>query len=134
MRDAEETVKVLHALREIGLHFVIDDFGTGYSSLTYLKRLPVETLKIDSSFVREVDLRSEDTAIVRAIIGLGDSLGLSVIAEGVERSAQVPILQTLGCHLAQGFLFGAPLLAAELGAFPTDDLSAWCSVLEPTGS
>ncbi len=134
MRDAEETVKVLHALREIGLHFVIDDFGTGYSSLTYLKRFPVETLKIDSSFVREVDLRSEDTAIVRAIIGLGDSLGLSVIAEGVERSAQVPILQTLGCHLAQGYLFGAPLHAAELGAFPTDDLSAWSSLLDPTGS
>jgi len=134
MRDAEATVTVLHDLRQIGIHFVIDDFGTGYSSLAYLKRFPVETLKIDRSFVREVDLRSEDTAIVRAIIGLGDSLGLSVIAEGVERSAQAPILQTLGCHLAQGYLLGAPLHPGAVGPFPTDDLIAWHDRLEPTGS
>ena len=132
MGDADAIVKVLRSLRQIGLHFVIDDFGTGYSSLAYLKRFPIETLKIDRSFVREVDLRSEDTAIVRAIIGLGDSLGMSVIAEGVERAAQVPILQTLGCHMAQGYLLGAPLHAAAVGAFPTDDLAAWHEPLEPT--
>jgi len=127
MRDPESTVEVLHTLRELGLHFLIDDFGTGFSSLGFLKRFPVETVKIDGSFVREVDLRSADTAVVRAIIGLGDALGLSVIAEGVERWAQVPILQTLGCHLAQGYLFGAPLPASDVGAYPTDDLSAWSS-------
>ncbi|HXQ62077.1 MAG TPA: EAL domain-containing protein [Acidimicrobiales bacterium] len=125
MRDPESTVTVLQRLRALGLHVVIDDFGTGFSSLAHLERFPVETLKIDGSFVREVDLRSADTAVVRAIIGLGDALGLSVIAEGVERQAQVPILQTLGCHLAQGFLFGLPLHPRDVGAFPTDDLRAW---------
>jgi diguanylate cyclase (GGDEF)-like protein/PAS domain S-box-containing protein len=134
MGDAESTVELLHSLRAIGLHIIIDDFGTGYTSLAYLNQFPVETLKIDPSFVQEVDLRSEDTAVVRAIIGLGDSLGLSVIAEGVERWAQVPILQTLGCHLAQGYLLGAPLRASDIGAFPSDDPSAWYGPLESTGS
>jgi diguanylate cyclase (GGDEF)-like protein/PAS domain S-box-containing protein len=134
MCDPESMVEVLHSLRAIGLHVIIDDFGTGYSSLAYLNQFPVETLKIDRSFVQEVDLRSEDTAVVRAIIGLGDSLGLSVIAQGVERWAQVPILQTLGCHLAQGYLLGAPLRAGDIGAFPTDDPSAWYGPLESTGT
>jgi diguanylate cyclase (GGDEF)-like protein/PAS domain S-box-containing protein len=134
MGDADGTESVLNVLRDLGLHFIIDDFGTGYSSLTYLKRLPVETLKIDRSFLREVDRRSEDAAIVRAIIGLGDSLGLSVIAEGVERWPQVRRLQSLGCHLAQGYLFGNPLGAADIGAFPTDDLRAWRTRLAEAAS
>jgi diguanylate cyclase (GGDEF)-like protein/PAS domain S-box-containing protein len=134
MGDPESTIEILHALRAIGLHIIIDDFGTGYSSLAYLNQFPVETLKIDPTFVQEVDLRSEDTAVVRAIIGLGDSLGLSVIAEGVERWAQIPILQTLGCHLAQGYLLGAPLRAGDIGAFPSDEPSAWYGPLESTGS
>jgi diguanylate cyclase (GGDEF)-like protein/PAS domain S-box-containing protein len=134
MRDADEAVSVLHALRELGLHFEIDDFGTGYSSLSYLKRFPVETLKIDRSFVDELDQRSENAAIVRAIIGLGDSLGLSIIAEGVERPAQAARLQALGCHLAQGYLFGRPLPARLLGAFPTDDLVSWHKLLKSAAS
>jgi diguanylate cyclase (GGDEF)-like protein/PAS domain S-box-containing protein len=133
MGNIDTTVDVLRSLRALGLHVVIDDFGTGYTSLAYLKRFPVETLKIDRSFLGEVDRRSEDAAIVRAIIGLGDSLGLSVIAEGVERSSQVRRLQALGCHLAQGYLFGPPLPAGDIGAFPTDDLSSWRRQA-PTGS
>ena len=134
MRDADEAVLVLSALRELGVHFEIDDFGTGYSSLSYLKRFPVETLKIDRSFVEELDQRSENAAIVRAIIGLGDSLGLSVIAEGVERPGQAAKLQSLGCHLAQGFLYGEPLPASSLGAFPTDDLGSWQTLLRSAAS
>jgi len=125
MRDADEAVVALHALRDLGLHLDIDDFGTGYSSLSYLQRFPVESLKVDRSFVSELDERADNTAIVRAIIGLGDSLGLPIIAEGVERRSQVTRLQSLGCHLAQGYLFGRPLPAEALGAYPSEDLSPW---------
>jgi EAL domain-containing protein (putative c-di-GMP-specific phosphodiesterase class I) len=125
MRDADDAVVVLNALRDLGIHLEIDDFGTGYSSLSYLQRFPVETLKIDRSFVDDLDQRSDNAAIVRAIIGLGDSLAIPIIAEGVERPAQVARLQALGCHLAQGYLFGRPLPARLLGAFPTDDLGSW---------
>jgi len=134
MRDADDAVLVLTTLRELGLHLEIDDFGIGYSSLSYLQRFPVETLKIDKSFVDELDQTSDNAAIVRAIIGLGDSLGLSVIAEGVERPTQATRLQALGCHLAQGYLFGKPRPARSLGAFPLDDLSSWRAVTGPAVS
>ena len=130
MRDADEAVAVLQAFRDLGLHLEIDDFGTGYSSLSYLQRFPVEALKIDRSFVADLDQRSDNAAIVRAIIGLGDSLGLPIIAEGVERRAEVVKLQALTCHLAQGYLFGRPRPARSLGPFPVDDLSSWAVVGE----
>jgi diguanylate cyclase (GGDEF)-like protein/PAS domain S-box-containing protein len=134
MRDADEAVTVLRAARDLGLHIEIDDFGTGYSSLSYLQRFPVECLKIDRSFVSDLDLRSDNAAIVRAIIGLGESLGLPIIAEGVERRAQVDRLRTLDCHLAQGYLFGRPRPARLLGAFPADDLSSWHEVRTPVAA
>lgn len=134
MRDADEAVVILQGFRDLGLHIEIDDFGTGYSSLSYLQRFPVESLKIDRSFVNDLDRRSDNAAIVRAIIGLGDSLGLPIIAEGVERHGQVTRLKALGCHLAQGFLFGRPLPARALGAFPTDDLASWNQVWEVAAS
>jgi diguanylate cyclase (GGDEF)-like protein/PAS domain S-box-containing protein len=134
MRDADEAVVVLQALRDLGLHLEIDDFGTGYSSLSYLQRFPVECLKIDRSFVAELDQRSDDGAIVKAIIGLGDSLGLPIIAEGVERRSQVERLQTLGCHLAQGFLFGRPMPPRLLGPYPLNDLSSWDPVRTPVAA
>jgi diguanylate cyclase (GGDEF)-like protein len=130
MRDADEAVVVLQRLRDLGLHVEIDDFGTGYSSLSYLQRFPVESLKIDRSFVADLDQRSDSAAIVRAIIGLGDSLGLPIIAEGVERRTQVTRLRSLGCHLAQGYLFGKPRPARVLGPFPKDDLSSWTEARE----
>jgi len=134
MRDADEAVEVLGAVRDLGVHVEIDDFGTGYSSLSYLQRFPVETLKIDRSFVEDMDHRSDSNAIVRAIIGLGDSLGLSVIAEGVERRTQVAKLQSLGCHLAQGYLFGRPRSARQIGLFPADDLSSWNQLVQSAAS
>ena len=132
MGNTDVTMQALRDLRELGLHLEIDDFGTGYSSLSYLKQFPVETLKVDRSFVDELDHDSGDVAIVRAIIGLGDSLGMSVIAEGVEREAQAQQLKRLGCYLAQGYLFGAPLPASALEPFPTDDLGAWLGTMRST--
>jgi EAL domain-containing protein (putative c-di-GMP-specific phosphodiesterase class I) len=134
MRDADEAVVVLRSLRGLGLHIEIDDFGTGYSSLSYLQRFPVESLKIDQSFVAELDKRADNAAIVRAIIGLGDSLGMPIIAEGVERRSQVDKLRTLGCHLAQGYLFGRPLPARSLGVYPYDDLSSWGQLRTTVGA
>lgn len=132
MGNGDSTLDLLRSLRELGVHLEIDDFGTGYSSLSYLKQFPVETLKIDRSFVDELDQNSGDVAIVRAIIALGDSLGLSVVAEGVERPAQADELRALGCFLAQGYLYGTPQPARAIDPYPTDDLSAWSS-MESTG-
>jgi diguanylate cyclase (GGDEF)-like protein/PAS domain S-box-containing protein len=134
MRDPDDAVSVLRTLRELGLHLEIDDFGTGYSSLSYLQRFPVETLKIDRSFVDEIYRDSESIAIVRAIIGLGKSLGLAVVAEGVERTAEASKLRALGCHLAQGYLYGRPLPADALGTFPLDNLSSWQALQMPAAS
>jgi EAL domain-containing protein (putative c-di-GMP-specific phosphodiesterase class I) len=130
MRDAESAIKTLHALRHLGLRLAIADFGTGYSSLAYLRQFPVEVLKIDRSFVREVDRRSEDTTVVKAIIGVGESLAMLIVADGVERWDQVSRLQSMGCHLAQGYLFGHPLRAQEIGPYPADDLGIWQGLLQ----
>ena len=129
MRDPDQAVEVLKGIRDLGLHLEIDDFGTGYSSLSYLQRFPVECLKIDRSFITDLDKRADNAAIVRSIIGLGGSLGLPVIAEGVERAKQVERLMKLGCFLAQGYLFGRPLPARDLGSVPSQDLSSWKPVL-----
>ena len=130
MRDPEHAVRVLTTLRDYGMHICIDDFGTGYSSLSYLKRLPVETLKIDRSFVHGLGSDPEDTAIVHAVIGLANSLGLMCVAEGVEHAGQVDSLRALGCHLAQGFLFGMPQSGRALAPYPTDDLGSWHAAAE----
>jgi EAL domain-containing protein (putative c-di-GMP-specific phosphodiesterase class I) len=134
MHDPEHATAVLESLRAQGVHICIDDFGTGYSSLSYLKRLPVETLKIDRSFVDGLGREQEDTAIVRAVIGMADSLGLLCVAEGVETYAQVDTLRALGCQIAQGFLFGHPLGADRLAPFPRDDLSSWAEAEAVTAS
>ncbi|HET7287605.1 MAG TPA: GGDEF domain-containing phosphodiesterase, partial [Pyrinomonadaceae bacterium] len=112
MKDPEEAIEKLHELKLMGIKVAIDDFGTGYSSLNYLKRFPIDTLKIDKTFVSDVCKDPHDTAIVRAIINLGHALDLTVIAEGVETKDQLQYLSALGCDVVQGFLFSKALSVA----------------------
>jgi len=109
MADAKAAAETLGAIRALGAHLAIDDFGTGYSSLTYLRRFPVESLKIDRSFVAGIGRNREDEAIVDMILSLARALGLHVVAEGVETPEQLAHLQRLGCTLVQGFHFGRPM-------------------------
>ena len=109
IKDPEKSLEVLNQLREMGVKLAIDDFGTGYSSLSYLKQLPISKLKIDRSFTRDLIHDAEDRAISEAIIALGQSLGLQVIAEGVELAGQADILIHEGCDQAQGYLYGKPM-------------------------
>lgn len=109
MKDPERAIEKLHELKLMGIKVAVDDFGTGYSSLNYLKRFPIDTLKIDRSFVSDVCKDPHDTAIVRAIINLGHALDLTVIAEGVETKEQLQYLSALECDVVQGFLFSKAL-------------------------
>jgi diguanylate cyclase (GGDEF)-like protein/PAS domain S-box-containing protein len=114
MDDAAGAARTLNAIRELGVHLVIDDFGTGYSSLAYLKRFPVDTLKIDRSFVDGLGRDAESEAIVRAVVGLTQSLHLSVIAEGVETVEQLEMLHELGCETYQGYLLSRPIPSEDV--------------------
>jgi diguanylate cyclase (GGDEF)-like protein/PAS domain S-box-containing protein len=113
--ELERCATALAELRELGLRIAIDDFGTGYSSLNYVHRLPIDMLKIDRSFVDNVDSELRNMQIVHAIVSLGRSLDLVTVAEGVETAEQVAVLRRMGCHIGQGFRFGRPLSAAEIG-------------------
>jgi diguanylate cyclase (GGDEF)-like protein len=114
MEDADATVVTLERLRALGVHLSVDDFGTGYSSLAYLRRFPVDALKVDRSFVAGLGQDPEDSAIVEAVVSMAHSLRLSVVAEGVETREQLNRLRDLGCELAQGFLFAAPVPPSAL--------------------
>ncbi|MDP1667203.1 MAG: EAL domain-containing protein [Methylobacter sp.] len=122
--NVEDTIAKMHAVRELGVNFSMDDFGTGYSSLSYLQKLPLEQLKIDQSFVRNMAFNNHDSAIIRTILALGKNLALNVIAEGVETEIQREYLASYGCLVFQGYLFGRPvpadifkqnLLAGQMG-------------------
>jgi EAL domain-containing protein (putative c-di-GMP-specific phosphodiesterase class I) len=115
--DIEKAISTLHALKALGLKLSIDDFGTGYSSLTYLKRLPVDVVKIDQSFVKGLDNDTADGKIIDAIIDLADVLGFDVVAEGVETEKQADILRSTACGVFQGYLFSRPISASQLATF-----------------
>jgi diguanylate cyclase (GGDEF)-like protein len=114
MADAEETLKVLSPLKAMGVRVAIDDFGTGFSSLTHLKRLPIDELKIDKSFVIEMPSKPKDSLIVRSTIDLAHALGLVAVAEGVEQQQAWEMLLSHGCDLAQGYYFSRPVKADEI--------------------
>jgi EAL domain-containing protein (putative c-di-GMP-specific phosphodiesterase class I) len=114
MNTVDGAVETLADLRRLGVRISIDDFGTGQSSLSHLSTLPFDNLKIDQSFVQKLRENSKETEIVRAIVSLGDALGKSVIAEGVETSAQVDQLLELGCNLGQGFLLSQPIAPEQV--------------------
>ncbi|MBR9905847.1 MAG: EAL domain-containing protein, partial [Gammaproteobacteria bacterium] len=110
----EETIARMHQLKALGISFAMDDFGTGYSSLQYLKRLPLDQIKIDQSFVRDLDQDSDDRTIVQTIIAMGRALNLNVIAEGVETREHWRYLNQHQCHAYQGYYFCKPVAAEEI--------------------
>ena len=114
MAHGESVVETLSTLKRLGLRLAIDDFGTGYSSLAYLRRFPLDVLKIDRAFVRGLSVDEVDTAIVKAVIDLAHAVGLEVVAEGVELNQQRLVLAVLGCDILQGYLFSQPLPASEV--------------------
>lgn len=116
MANPKRTIGMLKELAALGVHLSIDDFGTGYSSLSALQQFPIGTLKIDQSFVRDANIDRNDATIVRTIIEMGRSLGMDVVAEGVETEGQLQFLREAGCNFAQGRLFGDPCSAEDLGA------------------
>jgi EAL domain-containing protein (putative c-di-GMP-specific phosphodiesterase class I) len=111
MQNSQQHLGALLALRNLGSRILIDDFGTGYSSLSYLKHLPIDTLKIDRAFVRDMAVDANDAAIVRAIVGVAKSLGLQLVAEGIETAEQLECLRKLDCECGQGFYFSPPVSA-----------------------
>jgi EAL domain-containing protein (putative c-di-GMP-specific phosphodiesterase class I) len=113
MDDAAATITVLETMKGLGVHLGVDDFGTGYSSLAYLRRFPVDVLKIDRSFVNGLGKDLEDSAVAAAVVSLADTLGLVTVAEGVETTLQRNCLIGLGCSRAQGYLFARPTSATE---------------------
>jgi EAL domain-containing protein (putative c-di-GMP-specific phosphodiesterase class I) len=113
MGDAEHNVDVLGRLKALGIGIAVDDFGTGYSNLAYLKRFPVDLLKVDKTFVDGLEDNPEDTAIVRAIVDLARAMGMQTVAEGIETTEQAGLLRDLECELGQGYYFSEPLPAAE---------------------
>jgi EAL domain-containing protein (putative c-di-GMP-specific phosphodiesterase class I) len=115
MDDAESTVARLTSLNAMGIHLAVDDFGTGYSSMSYLKRFPVERIKIDHSFIRDIPHDPDDVAITVATIQMAHGLKLEVVAEGIETGAQVQFLREQRCDIGQGYLFSAPLSKNEMG-------------------
>jgi EAL domain-containing protein (putative c-di-GMP-specific phosphodiesterase class I) len=114
LQDTKRTLDTLHALRKLGVRIAMDDFGTGYSSLSYLRSFPFDKLKIDQSFIRDLGVTGESTAIVRAIAGMGQSLGIETTAEGVETEEQMRQLIGDGCTELQGYFFSKPCPARDV--------------------
>jgi EAL domain-containing protein (putative c-di-GMP-specific phosphodiesterase class I) len=109
LTDSDQTLETLHRLRHLGVRIALDDFGTGYSSLSYLRRFPFDKIKIDRSFMRDLTRKGDSLAIIKAIIGLGHSLGMELVAEGVETEEQLNAVREQGCNEVQGFYFSPPM-------------------------
>ena len=114
MTKADQAIEVLQEISDLGIKIAIDDFGTGYSSLNYLRRLPVNVLKIDYSFIKEIPFDSNDMEVTKAIIAIAKSLKLSTVAEGVETKEQLEFLQENGCDVIQGYYFYKPMRANQM--------------------
>jgi len=121
LSDNAEYIAILNRFRDCGCRIAIDDFGTGFSSLSYLKRIPVDVIKIDKSFVRDITSDPADAATTRAILQIAEAFGIEVVAEGVETPEQLAFLRDHGCRYAQGFLFSEPLQPGEFSEF----VGAW---------
>jgi EAL domain-containing protein (putative c-di-GMP-specific phosphodiesterase class I) len=120
MEHVTSTIELLNAIKGLGVSLSVDDFGTGYSSLNYLHRFPIDKLKIDQSFVSDMLDDPNDLAITKAVIGLGHTLGLRVVAEGVEKMEEMRVLSAAGCDELQGYLFGKPMPAGEFESWRED--------------
>ncbi len=114
LQESEGAFAILHQFRDLGIKIAMDDFGTGYSSLGYLRSFPFDKIKIDQSFIRDLPAKQDSVAIVRAVVGLSSSLGITTTAEGVETKEQLASLTAEGCIEVQGFLFSQPRPAAEV--------------------
>jgi EAL domain-containing protein (putative c-di-GMP-specific phosphodiesterase class I) len=115
MENSERTLSMLRRLRELGVRIALDDFGTGYSALSYLRKFPLDKIKIDRSFITDIATRSDQVAIVQAVLSIARALGMTVTAEGVETEIQKDFLKALGCDNAQGFLLGRPVPFDQIG-------------------
>jgi EAL domain-containing protein (putative c-di-GMP-specific phosphodiesterase class I) len=114
IRDMEYTATLMDRFNALGIHISLDDFGTGYSSLSYLKKFPLNVLKIDRSFIQDIQLNGKSESLITGIIAMARSLGMQVVAEGVEKEEQLDFLRAQHCDNVQGFLLGRPIPAAEL--------------------
>jgi EAL domain-containing protein (putative c-di-GMP-specific phosphodiesterase class I) len=114
MQNSDDRLALLHQFRALGIRIALDDFGTGFSSLNYLRSFPFEAIKIDRSFIRDVDVNRDSTVIVGAIIGLAGALGMTTIAEGVETDRQFAVVRDQGASMVQGYLFSRPVPASEV--------------------
>jgi EAL domain-containing protein (putative c-di-GMP-specific phosphodiesterase class I) len=130
MQDSKSTAAVLDALKDLGAQLALDDFGTGYSSLSYLKRFPIDTLKIDQSFVRDITSDAGDASIVRAVIAMGKSLHMTVVAEGVETREQLLFLREHACPEGEGYYFSRPVLAEDFARM----LASHCTLPPSSGN
>src|SRR2546423_1453783 len=131
MRNVARAIKILKAVQSRGIRLAIDDFGTGYSSMSLMKQFPIDTIKIDRSFVRDLPNDSEDQAIAQAIISMGKALGMTVIAEGVETAEQQAFLRNHFCDEMQGFLFSKPLPAQQMADLLSDEPRLASPPLQP---
>jgi EAL domain-containing protein (putative c-di-GMP-specific phosphodiesterase class I) len=117
MDRSETSLAVLQQLRALGVRVVLDDFGTGFSSLAYLRQLPLDTIKVDRSFVTDLDVRDPNVGIIRAVVSLAHGLGITVVAEGIETDEQARRLRELGCDMGQGYAWAHPADQLRVGQF-----------------